>query len=280
MNSRGLLILVALTYFVAGPIAVRAQESVAPAPVTDSQETAPATDSQETAQPAVKSPWSFGLTSYVWFAGLSGDVGVGGLPPVEVDASFSDIFDHIDWWPPPIMLAGEVRYDRFAFLTDFIRLGLQADGASSGPLPVTADVDMSTIIWTFAGSYRAFQNDTVTLDLLSGGRLWNLNADMTLTGPLGGRQASGSITLVDPIIGIAGKVNLGSGFALRAEGDVGGFGAAADLDWQAFGALQYEVNDLMALQAGYRYLAVDYRDDGFVFDAAMSGPIIGATFRF
>ena len=269
MNSRELLILVALTIFIAGPIAARAQES-----------TAPAAKTQEPEQPAVPSPWSFQVTSYVWFAGLEGDVGAKGLPPVDVDASFGDIFDHIDWWPPPVMLAGEVRYDRFAFVTDLIYLGLQADGTSPGPLAVTADVNMSATVWTFGGSYRAFQNDTVRLDLLGGGRLWNLDTEVTLTGPLGGRQASGSITWVDPIIGIAGQVNLGSGFALRAEGDVGGFGAAADLDWQAFGALQYEVNDLVALQAGYRYLAVDYRDDGFVFDAAMSGPIIGATFRF
>jgi opacity protein-like surface antigen len=46
------------------------------------------------------------------------------------------------------------------------------------------------------------------------------------------------------------------------------------------GVLQYEVAESITLEAGYRYLAVDYDDGGFLFDVAMHGPIIGASFRF
>jgi hypothetical protein len=31
---------------------------------------------------------------------------------------------------------------------------------------------------------------------------------------------------------------------------------------------------------GYRYLAVNYDRSGYVFDVALSGPVLGATFRF
>ena len=82
------------------------------------------------------------------------------------------------------------------------------------------------------------------------------------------------------IIGVAGRVKLGSGFALQAEGDVGGFGLNSDIDWQVLGTLQYQLNDSITLEAGYRYLAVDYDDGGFLFDVAMHGPIIGGSFRF
>jgi len=249
----------------------RAQATTAPAA---------ATTSEETAKPAVVSPWSFRFTPYLWMAGLGGDIGVRGLPPVNVDASFSDIFKNIDWIPPPVMFAGEVRYDRFGFMTDFIYLGLESEGASPGPLPLTYEVKANIDIWTFAGSYRAFQNDIVTLDLLAGGRLWNVGVDLTVAGPNNAVPLSGSKTWVDPIIGVAGRVNLGSGFALHAEGDVGGFGVSSDIDWQAVGALQYQVSDSVALEAGYRYLAVDYKSGGSVFDVSLSGPIIGATFRF
>lgn len=276
MKNLGLPLTMVLAILIAFAADARAQETQPTTPETEM----PPAESEEPAQPAVESPWSFRLTSYLWMAGLDGDIGARGLPPVDVDVSFSDIFKNIDWTPPPIMFAGEVRYDRFAFLTDFIFMGLEADGASSGPLPITAEVQSDMIIWTFAGAYRAIENETVALDLLAGGRLWNLETDLTLASPAGTLQASGSKTWVDPIIGIAGQVNLGSGFALRAEGDVGGFGAAADLDWQVFGALQYRISNSVALEAGYRYLAVDYEDDGFVFDAAMSGPIIGASFNF
>ena len=93
-------------------------------------------------------------------------------------------------------------------------------------------------------------------------------------------QASGSKTWVDPLIGVAGSVDLGNGFGLHAEADVGGFGAGADIDWQVQGTLQYKFNDWVTVEAGYRYLAVDYDDDGFVWDVAMQGPVIGVKFRF
>jgi opacity protein-like surface antigen len=46
------------------------------------------------------------------------------------------------------------------------------------------------------------------------------------------------------------------------------------------GTLQYQVADSITLDAGYRYLAVDYKNGGFKFDMALSGPIIGASIRF
>jgi opacity protein-like surface antigen len=226
--------------------------------------------------------WSFGLSPYMWFAGLSGDVGVNQtLPVVRVDIDFDEIFDSIDWFPPPVMLVGEVRYGRFAFVTDFMFLGLETDDeATRGPVSVAAEVGLDTIVWTFGGSFRAVDSDRVSLDLLAGGRLWNVDAEGTLAGPLAVRQRSGSKTWVDPLIGMVGRFELGSGFAVQAEGDVGGFGIASDIGWQLLGTLQYRVAESVALEAGYRYLAVDYDDGGFLFDVAMHGPIIGASFRF
>jgi hypothetical protein len=226
------------------------------------------------------SGWSLSLSPYLWLAGLDGDIGVAGLPPAEVESSFSDIFPHIDWFPPPLMLAGEVRYGRFAFITDFIYLGLEADGESPGPVPVSAEVDMKMVVWGFGGAYRALQDDTASVDLIAGGRLWSLKSDVTIAGPLAVRQGGGSQTWVDPIVGVALRTELGGGFAVRFLGDVGGFGVSSDVTWEILGTLQYELTDSMALEAGYRHLAVDFDDDGFVFDAALSGPIIGGTLRF
>jgi hypothetical protein len=33
-------------------------------------------------------------------------------------------------------------------------------------------------------------------------------------------------------------------------------------------------------QAGYRYLLEDFDDDGFIYDVALHGPLIGFSFRF
>jgi opacity protein-like surface antigen len=137
------------------------------------------------------------------------------------------------------------------------------------------------MILTFAGSYRVLEDSPVTLDLLAGARLWMLDTNLALTGPLIGTRVRGrSETWVDPIVGIATQIKLGGGFAIKAEGDVGGFGVGADLDWQVLGALQYQLNESVTLEAGYRYLSVDYDKDGFLYDVAMQGPIIGGSIRF
>jgi hypothetical protein len=47
--------------------------------------------------------------------------------------------------------------------------------------------------------------------------------------------------------------------------------------WQVLGTLDSQPWSWLTLRAGYRHLDVDYDNRGFVFDAAMSGPIIGAT---
>jgi opacity protein-like surface antigen len=262
------------------PSALVALAFVLSAPSAYGQEqTADASQSQN--PPAwAKSPLSIQLTTYLWAASMSGDVGVRGLPPVGIDVDFDEIFKSIDWFPPPLMLAAEVRYDRVGFLSDFIYLGLDGDGASPGPLPLTADANLKTLIFTAGGSYRVLQSDSVDLDLLAGARLWMLDANLTLTGPLAVRQGGRSEAWVDPIVGVATHIKLGGGFGFKAEGDVGGFGVGSDLDWQVLGALQYQLNDSITLEAGYRYLSVDYDKDGFLFDMAMQGPIIGGSIRF
>src|SRR5262249_44764259 len=153
--------------------------------------------------PPARSPWSFSVSPYFWGAGLNGKVGVNSnLPTVDVGVKFTDIFKSIDWFPPPVMVAGEIRYDDFAAFTDFIFLSLEDEkGAARGPISVNADVKLDQIIWTFGGSYRFIDNEFGSAALLAGGRLWNLDAKGTLAGPLAVRQRSGSKTWVDPIIG-------------------------------------------------------------------------------
>lgn len=231
--------------------------------------------------PMASDTWTFNLTPYFWFASLSGEVGVNqNLPVVEVDINFDQIFEHIDWWPPPVMLAGEARYERFAVLTDFLFLGIEAGAERAlGPVAISVDLNMDTLIASLAGSYRVVEGDGFTFDLLAGGRLWNLGANGAVIGPLAVRQRSGGKTWVDPIVGAAAAFDFGEGFSAKIQGDIGGFGVSAERDWQAIGALQYAVDDCVTLAAGYRHLAVDYRNGPFLYDVEFSGPIISASFR-
>ena len=75
-------------------------------------------------------------------------------------------------------------------------------------------------------------------------------------------------------------VPLSPKLAATAAGDVGGWGVGSQLDYQVVGLLGYKVKPHMTLQAGYRYLFVDYAAGGIhggVLNATTSGIVFGAT---
>jgi hypothetical protein len=223
--------------------------------------------------------WSFGLTPYVWFASLKGDVAtLSGLPPVSVDADFGDIIENTDI---ALMLAAEARRGRFGIVTDLSYLALSADGNTPGPLFGGADVDTSTVFATFAGFYQVVAHERVSLDALAGARVWYVDTEIDLsTGLLPARNVQDDEVWADPVVGLRWNAQLGRGFFLAGYADVGGFGVASDSTWQLLGTLGYRFNDWFSARAGYRHLDVDYDNDGFVWDVELSGPIVGATFRF
>src|SRR5262245_1758556 len=57
---------------------------------------ASAADLPEPTEPVLEPGWTFTVAPYFWATGLKGDIGVGRLPEVDVDLSFSDIMEHFD----------------------------------------------------------------------------------------------------------------------------------------------------------------------------------------
>jgi hypothetical protein len=223
------------------------------------------------------SGWSFQVTPYIWGAGLDGKIATRSeLPTVDVDVDFEDILDHTDF---AFMLLAEARYGRFGFVTDATYLSVSADGDTPGPLFSSVDADSKTFIGTFDVAYRVIERTKGWLDLVAGGRVWFVDADVTFkSGLLPERKTGVSESWVDPVVGLRGRIDLGSRFMATAYGDVGG--GASDLTWQAYGALGYRFDERVLGQIGYRYLSVDYDDDGFVWDVDMGGPFIGVSIRF
>jgi hypothetical protein len=223
--------------------------------------------------------WRFGVTPYVWFAGLKGDVATfPRLPAASVDAGFDDIIENMDI---ALMLAAEARRDRFGVVADLSYLSLSANGDTPGPLFSGAEVDTRTLFATVTGLYRAVKTDKVSVDVGAGTRIWYVDTEVSFNaGLLPERSVQDDQVWADPIIGLRLNVELGRGFSFAAAGDVGGFGLASDLTWQLLGTVDYRFNDWFSVRAGYRHLAVDYENDGFVWDVDLSGPIVGAVFRF
>ena len=239
--------------------------------------TAPPARGEEAAAPG--GGWSLALTPYVWFTGLDGDIGViPGLPAASVDAGFDDLIENADF---AFMLAAEVRRGRFGVVTDVTYLGLSTDGDTPGPLFDDAEVESDTVFATVAGFYQAVAGDGFSLDVFAGARIWYVDTRIDLgAGLLPARSVQDDELWADPVVGLRWNAGLGRGFFLAGAADIGGFGVASDFTWQLLGTLGYRFNDRFAARAGYRHLAVDYEDDGFVWDVDLSGPILGASFRF
>lgn len=225
-----------------------------------------------------ESGWTFAFAPYLWASGLKGDVGVDGLPEVEVDLSFSDILKHFDIG---FMGVGEARYERFGVLTDVLYLKVSADDEVDSHI-VNADIELTSRTLTALGAleYRILEGEGGSLDVLAGGRLWWLKNDLDFDGAVITASGSETESWVDPVVGFRGRINLSPEFHLAGWGMIGGFGVSSEFFWDVMGGVGYQVSDSFSLFAGYRGLGVDYKNDGFVFDVDMNGPLLGAVFTF
>jgi hypothetical protein len=243
-------------------------------------------------EPAKQAPppareWAFTVAPYIWGAGLSGDVGLFGLTPVNVDMSFGDILDNLRFAG---MLAAEAHNGTWGVAGDLIYVSI-ADSETATrsiagiPTSLSFGVKTKSFTGTLMGEYRVVANPNVTIDLMAGARLWSvdndISASLTFGGtPLAGFSGSDGATWVDPMIGAKARFNTNSPWYFSAWGLIGGFGAAADIDWDVFGSVGYQWNDRFSTVLGYRALGVNYSDNGFEYDVVQQGPVLGMTFSF
>ncbi|MFT3988299.1 hypothetical protein [Aestuariivirga sp.] len=219
------------------------------------------------------------ITPYLWGAGLEGDVSPFKRgPTIDVDKDFSDILEHLN-------MGGFVniwgRYDRFVFSGDIMYVSTtDKRHLSISDIPLTGQLDTKQFTSTLMGGYRVLDDAAFTLDALAGGRFWHISNDVTATaGPLTGKYGE-KFSWVDPVIGLRAFYNITDKFSILAQADVGGFGIGSKSTWQVLGTANYRFTDNISMSAGYKILAVDYRNDGHVFDTKLAGPVAGITFRF
>ncbi|MBI4831467.1 MAG: hypothetical protein HY801_07915, partial [Candidatus Lindowbacteria bacterium] len=214
----------------------------------------------------------------------------------EVDASFSDILDHLDL---AVQVHLEARNGKWGLFLDPTYMKLSGDeDVSSARGVFGADVEVTAETWLveFGGFYRVGEwpvgddaTRSLVFDVLAGGRYFYLNNEIEIegTGPLGlDVDVDESKDWVDPIVGGRVFLDLSDKFKVGLRADVGGFdvGNTSDFAWNVLAALGYDLSENTTLWAGYRHLEVDYDDgsgsDLFVYDVEMSGPIVGMAIRF
>ena len=172
----------------------------------------------------------------------------------------------------------DTRYKRLVLPVDvmWVRLG------DSRGLPITdeeirANVKGSEFILTPKIGYRIVDIETIKIDALAGFRYWHFGQNVHFTPSVTGLNFSASQNWVDPLVGGRILARLSSKIEVSIGGDVGGWGAGSQLDYQVSGLLGYRIKPTMALQFGYRYLDVNYRSRGPIVDIITSGVVFGAS---
>jgi len=117
-------------------------------------------------------------------------------------------------------------------------------------------------------------DQSVSVDALAGVRYMKFEVD--LAGP--NNTFGSSESWADFVVGGLATVSVAENVDLIAYVDLGGGGS--DLTWQTLVGVDWQFAKSWTAKAGYRYLDVDYEDNGVVFDVALSGPYLGVGFAF
>ncbi|WP_157466704.1 hypothetical protein [Edaphobacter aggregans] len=222
--------------------------------------------------------WHVVIAPYLWFAGMHGTIGGRGYT-TSVHASFGDIFDYLNIG---LMAAVEARKNRILLPLDFMWMKLSDDrGLPLSPDPniiTSIKVKVNQTMLTPKVGYRLVDNEKLKADALVGFRYFHLGNNFSFqpSGLLGDRSVSAD--WADVVAGARFTMPLSPKAEITILGDAGGGGA--DLDYQFAALLGYRIKPKIAIQAGWRYLDVNYRPSStFVYDIASSGLLLGVTFN-
>lgn len=245
----------------------------------------------------VAGTWQTSASLYLYLPSVSGKTSYpadsGGTP---INISTDQILDNLEM---TFMGSMGVHNGRWGVFTDVIYLNFgnsknQTSDFTIGniglPAGTTADLelDFEGWAWTLAGEYRLASDAGLTVDLIGGVRLldvqqrlnWNITGSL---GPLPPTSRTGttevSQTLWDGIVGVKGRYTFGAQreWSLPFYADVGT--GDSDLTWQAAAGVGYAFKwgDLTAL---WRYIDYEMKPGSMMQKVRFSGPMVGATFRW
>lgn len=225
------------------------------------------------------SEWNFLIEPYVMFPYMNGNVGVGNLPEVSVDASAGDIFSHLQMGA---MLYAEARTDEWIVGSDIIYMNLKQDVVGDREI-LEGRVQAKQLAWELSGLRKVLP----WLDVGVGARLNRLSTEVgiTISKPNEATVRNKKVreTWVDPILIARVQNSLEEKILYQFRGDLGGFGIGSDFAWQIQAYVGYRFSPLFQLTGGYRIIGVDY-DKGsdsnrFMYDVDTSGFVLRFGFN-
>ncbi len=226
--------------------------------------------------------WEYNASVYMWMPSLKGETNFG----ADFDIDFGTLLDNLKM---TFMGAFEARNGGWSLFTDvvYLNVGSSESATIEGKfLPVDRNREVSiglkSWIITLAGGYNIVDSEKSRLDIIAGTRYLYIDIDLGLKVDVGpvrifDRSVSVSDHVWDAIVGVKGHVNIDANWYLPYYFDIGAGGS--DLTLQAMAGVGYKF-DWGDVVLTYRYLHYDYDSDFPIANLDISGPLLGAKFRF
>lgn len=234
----------------------------------------------QAAKAAPDDAWHLSVSPYLWFPGVHGTA----VGPEEnglgFKASPSDLLSHFQIG---LMGAVEISHKRIVTSMDIFWIRLQDNTAI--PLPpavgdgaIGAKIHATEFFLAPKVGYRVIDQEKIKIDALAGFRFWHFGESLSFNPSALGLNFNGSQNFVDPLVGGRIQLALSPKIVVNILGDVGGWNTGSKLEYQIVGLIGYRIKPALTLQAGWRYLNLDYQGSrGNVFNITTAGVLFGAT---
>lgn len=224
--------------------------------------------------------WKFELTPYLWTAGLEGDVTIHGRT-ADFEKEFTDLFKALELGGS---LLGVAQYDRFLLWGQVDYFSLSTDEMEVEDQPEGGSLDTKLLLGEVAVGYQIDGwSEGQTFDLLVGVRTLSMEADLELDD---GRSESQDNDILDPIFVLRPSLPI---FPSKIDGLrfnptlAIGAGGDADLVYELFPQIQYQITDNMLARFGYRTVGYKFKgehNEDNELNIRLAGLIVGLGVTF
>jgi hypothetical protein len=245
------------------------------------------------AQGTDSTAWTWRATLYGWFPSIHSstqalDSSGGGITSeVNPDSYLSHLkftfMGALEARNGPWSFIGDAIYLNFGNLTTRLKSISGPGGNVTLPLQANLNTDLKGFVGTLAAGYTVARAPGYYTDVIGGLRYTDVKTSLEweFSGPAGPLTQRGSAdaskSFTDAIVGVRGRVPLGSNWFVPYYADIGA--GSSRFTWQAFGGIGYAFawGDATLV---FRHLAYDFKSDHPMSDLSFSGPAIGVSFRF
>jgi hypothetical protein len=218
--------------------------------------------------------WDLSLTPYIWAPSIDGTVKGNGMGGESEDEGGSAL----DYLSGAFMLTVEARRGDWALLGDLLWAQFETEGTLDGAGAEPFEAKNDELLIGLGAARTLSRGGNAQLDGVFGLRYFHvdLSLDLQETSTF---DPSAQADLLDPFVGVRGRVGGETGLFGSAYADVGGFGVSSDLTWQvlATAGWAWSWGDV---RLGWRELAYDFDSSGILYDLTAGGPVLGVTFQF